>query len=170
MYNWNFVATEIDPESIECAQQNIQLNPDIESKIEIIQVPNEGERRILKHVLPASRTFDFCLCNPPFFDSLEQTQQNPKRGCPATSSELVTAGGEFSFVKQIIDESLELLTTVRWYSSMIGRKASYRKLLGYLKHQEGIEQVQTMEFCQGRQVRWGIAWTVKETSTSTTEQ
>ena len=58
MYNWNFVATEIDPESIECAQQNIQLNPDIESKIEIIQVPNEGERRILKHVLPASRTYE----------------------------------------------------------------------------------------------------------------
>ena len=44
---------------------------------------------------------------------------------------------------------------------MVGRKVSYKKLLGYMKHKNEIIDITTTEFCQGRQVRWGLAWRVK---------
>lgn len=58
MYDWNFLATDVDPESIECANKNIKLNPSFIDKIETLLVPNQGARKILKDVLPNSRKYD----------------------------------------------------------------------------------------------------------------
>ena len=46
---------------------------------------------------------------------------------------------------------------------MVGRKVNYRKLLGILKHNDNVDKIEITEFCQGRQVRWGIAWKIKKT-------
>ena len=46
---------------------------------------------------------------------------------------------------------------------MVGRKVTLRQLKAYLRDAgDAIEpdSVVTTEFCQGRQVRWGIAWKV----------
>lgn len=45
---------------------------------------------------------------------------------------------------------------------MVGIKKNYKKLLGKLKNTEEISNINVTEFCQGRQVRWGIAWSVKQ--------
>ena len=50
-------------------------------------------------------SFDFLVCNPPFFSSLALTGLNQNRATNATPSELVCTGGEESFVKQMIDET-----------------------------------------------------------------
>ena len=42
---------------------------------------------------------------------------------------------------------------------MVGRKVTLRRLKAYLRDLgDVIECVHTTEFCQGRQVRWGLAW------------
>ena len=53
MYQWNFVGTEVDPESVEFANQNIKAN-EYADKISIISVSKEeaGSRRILVNVIP----------------------------------------------------------------------------------------------------------------------
>ena len=52
MYDWNFLATDVDTESIESANVNINLNKGYNEKITTLLVPSEGERMILKDVLP----------------------------------------------------------------------------------------------------------------------
>ena len=46
---------------------------------------------------------------------------------------------------------------------MVGRKVTLRRLKAYLRDAGDViepDSVRTTEFCQGRQVRWGIAWQV----------
>jgi 23S rRNA A1618 N6-methylase RlmF len=56
MYNWSFVVTEIDPDSIAYAAENISRNK-FEDKITLIAVPQEPERKILLGVLPESEKY-----------------------------------------------------------------------------------------------------------------
>ena len=81
MYQWNFLATDIDTNSLEHAKRNIEMNDGFSDKITLCTVPPpEGaQRTLLQGVIPEEGTFDFCMSNPPFFDSLEDTQKNPKR-------------------------------------------------------------------------------------------
>ena len=51
MYSWKFLATDIDPESISFANENIKKN-NFEDDITTLLVDNNDERKILKDVLP----------------------------------------------------------------------------------------------------------------------
>ena len=51
MYSWKFLATDIDPESISFANENIKRN-NFEDTITTLLVDNNDERKILKDVLP----------------------------------------------------------------------------------------------------------------------
>ena len=95
------------------------------------------------------------MCNPPFFD-LGEAEQNrsgrrrarrdrvkqqvvPSAGVadiPASASdvtvgsdaEMQTPGGEVGFVSRLVAESRTLQHSVRWYTSMVGRKSSLKLL------------------------------------------
>ncbi len=70
------------------------------------------------------RTFAFCMCNPPFFGSnLEawgmtqsRTEDRPEPRSVSTASptESIVAGGEVLFIKDMIDESMELKDKIRY--------------------------------------------------------
>ena len=48
-----------------------------------------GERgNLIENVIKEDETFDFCMCNPPFFESLGQTALNKKEICTATENEV----------------------------------------------------------------------------------
>jgi len=116
---------------------------------------------------------DFVMCNPPFFASLDEIhsgfslksgRKTSKRistdphGC---ADEMITPGGELAFVTAMILDSLALRDRVRWYSSMVGKKLSLKKLLGLLR-EAGVQNVRTTQFAQGRTTRWGIAWSFSQ--------
>lgn len=119
------LALETNEKNFEYAKKNIEIN-DLHEKIEIFQQPTKNE--IFKSYLSTKTSlgttdddndkdeiFDFCLCNPPFFDINYENQNNDvdrsgKRSLPKNIStgkidELSCEGGEISFVKKIIDES-----------------------------------------------------------------
>ena len=54
----------------------------------------------------------------------------------------VFQGGEGAFICRMVDDSLRLRTRVKWYTSLIGRKATLGVVLPYLKH-HGITTVRT---------------------------
>nr|KAF6296273.1 methyltransferase like 16 [Myotis myotis] len=66
-------------------------------------------------------------------------------------------GGELEFVKRIIHDSLQLKKRLRWYSCMLGKKCSLAPLKEELRVQ-GVPKVTYTEFCQGRTMRWALAW------------
>ncbi|XP_042000229.1 U6 small nuclear RNA (adenine-(43)-N(6))-methyltransferase-like [Salvia splendens] len=101
--------------------------------------------------------FDFCMCNPPFFETMEEAGLNPKTSCGGTPAEMVCSGGEHAFIKRIIEDSVTLKDRFRWYSSMVGRKLNLNILVSEL-WKVGATVVKTTEFVQGRTSRWGLAW------------
>lgn len=67
LYKWKFVATELDPESVHCAKENVGRNG-LEKWITVCQ--RTGEQPLLEGVSP--NPVDFSMCNPPFFSSVEE--------------------------------------------------------------------------------------------------
>ncbi|CAI8617727.1 unnamed protein product [Vicia faba] len=112
---------------------------------------------ILVGVVREDEKFDFCMCNPPFFESLEEAGLNPKTACGGTSQEMVCFGGEKAFITRIIEDSTQLKHNFRWFTSMIGRKSNLKCLTSKL-WEVGVTVVKTTEFVQGRTSRWGLAW------------
>ncbi|KAI4297737.1 hypothetical protein L6164_037608 [Bauhinia variegata] len=129
---------------------------------------------ILVGVVKDDEKFDFCMCNPPFFESLEEAGLNPKTSCGGTPEEMVCPGGELAFITRIIEDSAVLNHSFRWYTSMVGRKSNLKNLVSKL-WEVGVTIVKTTEFVQGKTSRWGLAWSFlplaqMKLSTSTPEK
>lgn len=140
---------------------------------------------ILLGVVRDGEKFDFCMCNPPFFETMEEAGLNPKTSCGGTPEEMVCPGGEKAFITRIIEDSVALqqtfryckilctiiclwtgesdstftfiALTCRWYTSMVGRKSNLKFLVSKL-WEVGVSIVKTTEFVQGQTCRWGLAW------------
>ncbi|GMP37566.1 hypothetical protein CsSME_00009178 [Camellia sinensis var. sinensis] len=97
------------------------------------------------------------MCNPPFFETMEEAGLNPKTSCGGTPKEMVCPGGEEAFISRIIRDSLQLKQSFRWYTSLVGRKSNLKILISKLR-EVGVTIVKTTEFVQGRTCRWGLAW------------
>jgi len=72
---------------------------------------------VLAGVLDEGTTYDFCMCNPPFFkDSVERDGVNKKQQVELSGAdhEVITEGGEVQFVKRIILDSLKLQKKIRY--------------------------------------------------------
>ncbi|GAA0159108.1 methyltransferase [Lithospermum erythrorhizon] len=112
---------------------------------------------ILLGVVKEGERFDFCMCNPPFFETIDEAGLNPKTACGGTPNEMVCPGGEQAFITRIIEDSVQLKQSFRWYTSMVGRKSNLKYLIAKLWG-FGVTIVKTTEFVQGRTSRWGLAW------------
>ncbi|RUP44810.1 hypothetical protein BC936DRAFT_148984, partial [Jimgerdemannia flammicorona] len=135
-------------------QIHLFLNKDPEKVLPLDEV--EG--------LDAGARYTFCMCNPPFYESLEQLEESannkelpPSAVCTGTENEMITPGGEFQFIMRIVQESMVLRERVRWYTSTIGRRETLDKLVTELKTLK-IDNYVVTDFCQGRTRRWGIGW------------
>lgn len=71
---------------------------------------------ILLGVVRDDEKFDFCMCNPPFFESLEEAGLNPKTSCGGSREEMVCPGGEKAFITRIIEDSAALKHSFRYYN------------------------------------------------------
>lgn len=76
-----------------------------------------GGPPVLLGVVKGGESFDFCMCNPPFFESMEEAGLNPKTSCGGTPEEMVCPGGEQAFITRIIEDSVALDQTFRYQTS-----------------------------------------------------
>lgn len=152
--NWSFLATEIDPVSVDWAQKNIDAN-----KLgAFIQVRHVTSADLLQTALvPEDGDFDFCMCNPPFFEDEEQAAPSRRTACMGSALEMAVDGGEVGFVKRMIADSMNLQKRIVWYTCMLGRKSSLQAVLASLREHK-IHTTRSTTFVQGSTVRWGIAW------------
>lgn len=71
---------------------------------------------ILLGVVKDGEKFDFCMCNPPFFGTMEEAGLNPKTSCGGTPEEMVCPGGEEAFVSRVIEDSVQLKQSFWYYN------------------------------------------------------
>lgn len=74
---------------------------------------------VLLGVVKDGEIFDFCMCNPPFFETMEEAGLNPKTSCGGTPVEMVCSGGELAFITRIIEDSAQLKDTFRYYDIFV---------------------------------------------------
>ncbi|CZT12009.1 hypothetical protein WAI453_003291 [Rhynchosporium graminicola] len=159
---WRFAGTDIDEKSFQFAKQNVQDNG-LQNRIKLLQTHPEDPLLSLDKM--GFESIDFTMCNPPFYTSAAELltsaslkQRPPFTACTGSTSEMVTPGGEISFISRMIDESLLLKDRVQWYTSMLGKFSSIEPLVKKLKS-NGVGNYALMEFVQGSKTRrWGIAW------------
>jgi 23S rRNA A1618 N6-methylase RlmF len=186
---WQFLATDIDPFSIECAQENVNANH-LQDVIQLALVPktdDKGGPRCFNQVnseesfkcntpiftaLNKARELyktspfrlDFCMKNPPFY-SCESEASAPRAGDQRERTDMafhesVYPGGERGFALDMMYDSLVYRDEVTWYSLMVSKKTN---LIALQKDLENIGlsrgSIRTVEFDQGKMKRWGIAWT-----------
>ncbi|KAF5287668.1 hypothetical protein FQR65_LT12198 [Abscondita terminalis] len=160
---WKMLGTDVDDDSLKCAQQNVEGN----SLAHLIQLKKVTSGSLLKEVVDGE-SFDFCMCNPPFFTSPQELNHlhkarridrpRPRNAFCATNNEVVVEGGELSFIQKMIEESKDLGKSIRIYTTMVGHKSILPQLKKLLREIDVISFKQT-EFCQGHTTRWGLAWT-----------
>lgn len=169
--SWSFVGVEPDAISYRYACDNVARNF-MRDKIRVYMISKEDQ---LTDILGlASQPITFIMCNPPFFeegygvtmelDPILNKGTRPKSEANCSSEiESVTSGGEIAFVGYLLEQSINFKEDVIVYSSMLGKKQSllhFKQTLASLKASENLSWTWA-ELCQGKTIRYAIAWTFK---------
>ncbi|ORY33763.1 hypothetical protein BCR39DRAFT_519100 [Naematelia encephala] len=156
------VATEINDISFQHAQSILSTNNIQPSSISLLKAaPNEP---ILFPLMDQDITFDIMICNPPFFASMDEMQEGseakagPAHAAPTgAGNELITFGGEVTFIGRMIRESLKLGERCMWYTSLIGKYSSLQPLVDLLCENQ-VENYFIRSIKPAKTVRWILAW------------
>ena len=170
-YRWQFIASDIDPESIRSSQHIIDNNDRMSAAIRLRLQPDS--RHVFRNIITPQDTIDFTMCNPPFHKSQAQANQSSARkrrnlgtnkkgdsklNFGGQKSELWCKGGERQFVRTMIIESKDFAQQVLWFTSLVSSHENIRPLKKALC-EVGANEVQVVGMSQGQKVSRLIAWT-----------
>ena len=166
VYNWNFVGSDISEASLKNAQIIIDNNAHLHKKISLIHQRNK--KHILLDVINKNEQFTFTMCNPPFFKSSnEATKQNlrkndnlkkiKQRNFSGIDEELWCDGGELTFVKNYIKESMLYKNNVLWFTCLISNKNNLYPLKTLLKIKKA-QEIKVVNMLQGNKTTRILMW------------
>lgn len=169
IYNWSFIASEIEGKACENAKQIIEknaLNQNIEIRFQ------DNPQKILEGVLDPSEKVTATLCNPPFYKNEQEANENSLRklrglGSPSqkvirnfsgTAKELWYPGGEKAFLHNYLYQSSLLKTNCFWYTSLVSKKEHVKSMESSLK-KLGATSVKVLQMSLGNKISRVVAWT-----------
>ncbi|KGY07651.1 23S rRNA (adenine(1618)-N(6))-methyltransferase RlmF [Vibrio sinaloensis] len=184
-YGWHYVGSDVDPVSVEnannIAKRNRVLNDRIECRLQ------KESRHFFKGIIKPDERYHVTTCNPPFHKSLQEAQQGTERKINNLSAnkskrgqavnraqskpspilnfggqkaELWCPGGEAAFIKNMAFESKEFAHQVLWFSTLISKKENVRWMRKNLE-KAGASEVRIVEMSQGQKISRFMAWTFK---------
>lgn len=167
-YNWKFVATDIDNNSLQQAQKIIDKNGLSDSISLRFQ---KDSSQILKRILEKDDKFSVAICNPPFYKSeaeaLDATTRKLKglkkegekivRNFAGTHNELWYEGGEKAFIHNYLYESSLFKENSTWFTSLVSKKELVKGMYISLK-KLGAASIKTIPIGQGNKISRIVAW------------
>ncbi|OON14566.1 hypothetical protein X801_09641, partial [Opisthorchis viverrini] len=166
---WRFVGTEIDARNMSVACSNVQRNS-LQNLVKLIQIKDGASSldAVFSHGTPPESYLTAVMANPPFFCGTSDavgtttnrsiTRPASKTVSSAARHECQTQGGEVLFGMRLARDSVKYATRVGVFTVMLGKKSSVVPLKRILK-KLNIPRISVYELCQGRIMRWGLAWT-----------
>jgi 23S rRNA (adenine1618-N6)-methyltransferase len=163
-YGWNFIATDIDPHAISIANGIIAQNGLTDSITIRLQ---KSPSHIFKGVVEES-IFNVSMCNPPFHASESEATAGMNRkwknlrkktnllNFGGQSNELWCPGGEVSFIKQMIKESVDV--KCHWFTTLVSKESNLTAIYRALDEITATE-VRTIPLGQGQKKSRIVAWT-----------
>ncbi len=169
-YGWNFIGSDIDPQSIESATKIVASNLSLEGKIECRL--QENPTAIFEGIINADEKIDFTICNPPFHSSTEEAEKGSRRkvknlfgkkvkrpelNFAGLSNELVCEGGEHTFIHNMIKESEQFATNCYWFTTLVSKKSNLKGIYKVLNEMEATG-IKTIPIGTGNKSSRIIAW------------
>lgn len=145
-YDWTFIGSDINPQSIASAQNIIQSNPALQHKI-TCRLQKQASS-IFQGILKEDEKIDFVICNPPFHSSREAAQKGTQRKLKNLSKkrsqtpilnfagigpELICTGGELQFIQNMVNESKHWANHCYWFSTLVSKEANLKGVFKFLK-------------------------------------
>lgn len=170
-YGWEMLGTDINQGSLENAQKILENNPELKENIQLKFQPKS--ELIFKNIISKENKFTFSMCNPPFHDSEESALQGNRRknnnlrksktqktnlNFSGQQSELWCEGGEITFIKKMINESVQFSSQVLWFTSLVSKKDNLHQLTTLIKNLKVLE-FKIIDMTQGQKISRILAWT-----------
>ena len=166
VFNWQFVGTDIDQDSLKNAQIIIDknnLNDNIELRFQ------EDKNNILNGIISPNDKFTATICNPPFYKSLEEAEKinkkkqenlglaNDTRNFSGNNNELWYKGGEKAFLHNYLYQSSLLKDNCIWFTSLVSKKENVKSMYASLKKLKAT-QIKTITMKHGNKITRIVAW------------
>tara|TARA_B100000795_G_scaffold31524_2_gene20867 strand:- start:5921 stop:6889 length:969 start_codon:yes stop_codon:yes gene_type:complete len=170
-YDWNFIGSDIDLKSVAAAQQIIDANTPLATKV--ICRLQKDPTSIFYGIIGKEDKIDVTICNPPFHASAEDAQKGTRRkvknlsgkkvktaqlNFAGISNELICEGGEAQFIQQIIRESKNYSKNVYWFSTLVSKQSNLKGIYKLLEKNQAI-QFKTIPMGTGNKSSRIVAWT-----------
>ncbi len=176
IYGWKFVGSDIDPDSINHAKKILNSNPTLKKNIKIRF--QKSANNIFKGLIKSGEKFDFTMCNPPFYSSLEEANNasnrkvknlninkekkghaliNKTSNFGGIEAELWCPGGETAFIKKMIKESAIYKDQCHWFTTLVSNKVHLIEFYQLLQNFKRAE-VRTIEMHPGQKISHLMAW------------
>lgn len=170
-YNWNFIGSDIDPKSIESANNIVSANPSLKDKIDCRLQKNP--RDVFYGVISREDKIDLSICNPPYHATVEEAkkgsrrkiknltgkeEKNPILNFSGINKELVTEGGEYKFIHNMLRESKKYEKNFFWFSTLVSKQSNLKSIFKALKKFEA-SQIRTIPMGTGNKSSRIVAWT-----------
>ena len=174
-YQWKFIGTDINAESIASAKNIVNSNAQLKDKIECKL--QKRPKNIFRGILAEVDQVDITICNPPFHSSVEEaekgtrrkiknlsgeTVKTPELNFAGISNELICEGGEIQFLENMIRESKMRAKSCFWYSTLVSKKSNLKKVTKVLEEMKAV-QVKTIPMGTGNKSSRIVAWTFLST-------
>ena len=170
VYDWNFVGSDIEIESINSVENIIKSNEILKDKIETRHQKNPNN--IFVGVINPEDRFDFTLCNPPFHKSLKEALEGNKRKVQnltkqsnaksalnfgGQNNELWCKGGEIAFIKNMINESKQFSKNCLWFTTLVSKKENVPLIYKALESAKP-KEIKTINMAHGQKISRVVAW------------
>ncbi len=171
VYDWDFVGSDIEVEAIKSVENVVNSNDSLKEKIKC-KLQSKPEN-IFRGIINKEDIYDFTLCNPPFHKSLKDATEGNKRKVQnltkqktaksalnfgGKNNELWCKGGEVTFIKNMIKESLEFQNNSLWFTTLVSKKENLPFIYKALEDIKAVE-IKTIDMSQGQKITRVIAWT-----------
>lgn len=170
-YGWDFVGSDIDHIAVNSAKNIIEAN----GLGKVILIRKQSSSTDIFHgIIKPREKFNVTICNPPFHASMQEAMEGTSRkwknlghkqstatlNFGGKNAELWCEGGEESFVRRIIEESIQFSKSCRWFTSLISKKETLEGCYRTLEKVKATE-VKTINMSQGQKVSRVLAWKFK---------
>ncbi len=166
IYGWQMTGCDINAESIQIAQKNIDFTTNLAEKVTLKHQTNNAH--IFEGIITENDFFDVTICNPPFHSSEEEATKGSLKklnnlnkktfslNFGGQANELWCNGGEALFIKRMIKQSSLFKNQVGVFSSLVSKKENLPKIEKQLKKLKASFKVIPME--HGNKKTRIIAW------------
>lgn len=173
-YKWNFIASDINTDSISCAKKIVNANPSLKGKVKFRL--QKDENNIFNGIIKPKDKFDVSICNPPFHASKEEALKGSMRKArnltgkksktikgnfSGMSNEIITEGGEKQFINNMINESVKYADNCLWFTTLVSNEKNLNRIYSSLEKIK-VSEVKTINMSTANKISRIVAWTFKE--------